>query len=280
MMHYYQFKAPDISLSHSLDQQPIPRNFHLHTHAHAELYCFLAGNVTYHVEGTAYPLQPGDILLMRPGEAHYAQVDPAAPYERICVNFDTGIVSYLDPEGQLLRPFFDRKAGKGNLYRSEDGAYLRYMKKMCSPAPFERVSILANLMLLLQELGATERNEQPAADQDTMEYQMIRYINKNLGKELTLEALCERFFVSRTELCRRFKGATGVSVGSYIRVKRLLLAQQLLQQGQKPTEVFSACGYRDYSTFFRAYSKYFGHGPGSEQQFAQCLSADTRIVIG
>ena len=279
-MHYYQYKAPDISISHSFDPQPLPQNFHLHTHAHAELYCFLQGNVTYHVEGTAYALQPGDILLMRPGEAHYAQVDPNQPYERICMNFDTGILSSMDPEGQLLRPFFDRKAGKQNLYREEDGAWEQYLKKMCSLAPLERVNILANLMLLLQELGAASAKAQAAMDPDTMEYRIIRYINKNLEKDLTLQSLCDRFFISRTELCRRVKGATGVSVGNYIRAKRLLLARQLLAQGQKPTEIFSTCGYRDYSTFFRAYSSHFGHNPSSGHQFDYAADPDAHIAIG
>lgn len=40
-----------------------------------------------------------------------------------------------------------------------------------------------------------------------------------------------------------------------------MLAHQLLLHGQKPTEVFAACGYQDYSSFYRAYTAHFGYSP-------------------
>ena len=114
---------------------------------------------------------------------------------------------------------------------------------------------------------------------DTLESRIIRYINKNLDRELTIQALCDRFFISRTQLCQRFRQATGTSIGDYITAKRLMLARRLLRQNQKPTEVFTACGYQDYSAFYRAYQNYFGHSPRDEQQFDYPLTPDEHLSL-
>lgn len=277
----FRYRAPDLYISHFVSPRPSQENFYMHTHAHAELYCFLGGKATFHVEGTAYPLQPGDILLMRPAEAHYVQVDPSVPYERICMNFDTGILSAIDPENRLVQPFFQRTAGKQNLYRPENDACLACLLQMTTPGQEQRLMILGNLILLLRQLaGMFSDKQQTLSDPDTLEHRLIRYINQHLDRELTIQALCDRFFISRTQLCRRFRQATGTSVGNYITAKRLMLARQLLLQKQKPTEVFTACGYQDYSSFYRAYLHYFGHSPSDEQRFDYTLTPEDHITIG
>lgn len=278
-MNLFQYSAPDMFINHSMDENPSQAKFFMHTHAYAELYCFLRGKAIFHVEGTAYRLQPGDILLMRPAEAHYVQVDISEPYERICLNFDTGLLTPLDPENQLVQPFFERKAGKQNLFRPEKDACLEYLKRMVTSSQNQRLTILANLVLLMQQLcDMFQTGQQSINDPDTMEYRLIRYINKNLDRELTITDLCDKFFVSRTQLCDRFKQATGTTVGNYISVKRLLLARHLLLRGQKATEVATACGYEDYSAFYRAYMKYFGHSPKDEQKYGYAFTRETYVI--
>ena len=55
------------------------------------------------------------------------------------------------------------------------------------------------------------------------------------------------------------------------------LARELLRQGQKPTDICSACGYRDYTTFYRAYTSYFGHSP---RQAVGMPLIEERHIIG
>ena len=120
-------------------------------------------------------------------------------------------------------------------------------------------------MLCLTEIHSVFGTQKDMVERpNTFENQIIRYINNNLGHPLTLEALCERFYVSRAQFCRRFKKATGTSVGKYITIKRLLLAQQMILDGSKPSNIPSLCGFQDYSTFYRAYTKFFGHSPKEE----------------
>ena len=78
---------------------------------------------------------------------------------------------------------------------------------------------------------------------------------------LSLDHLSERFFISKSHLNRMFKKATGTTAWDYIVVKRLLMARSLLSEGMVPTDVYLKCGFRDYTTFFRAYKKHFGSTP-------------------
>ncbi len=135
---------------------------------------------------------------------------------------------------------------------------------------------LAELILLLQQIGSLFEQDTNALP-DTVEYQMIRYINKNLEQPLSIQELCDRFYLSRAQLCRRFQKATGTSVGRYVTAKRMLLAREQILEGKKPTELYTACGYRDYSTFYRAYCQTFGHSPREEG--VQTVSDVSRLEI-
>lgn len=50
-----------------------------------------------------------------------------------------------------------------------------------------------------------------------------------------------------------FKEQTGYSIGSYLSTKRLLLAKELILSGKPITDVCYECGFKNYSTFSRAY---------------------------
>lgn len=271
-MYYDRNRHVGLTIRHDRQEPGEYTRFTMHTHTTAELFFFVAGRGVYHIEGSSYRLQPGDILLMRPSEAHYVEQDPDGPYERICLNFDPGILGTLDPDNQLMRPYYDREPGKRNLYRfsGSESAQLRgYLDQILRTE--DRLKAVANLILLLRQLdGYFEKANGDVSQPDTLEYRIIRYINENLPMELSIQDLCDRFFISRAQLCRRFKKITGTSVGKYISAKRLIYARNLLLQGKKPTEVCSDCGYQDYSTFYRAYLHYFGCSPKDLQ-----LSGDT-----
>ena len=48
----------------SVTESPSPSIFKMHTHDCYEIFVFYAGDACYHVEGTVYPLQAGDILII------------------------------------------------------------------------------------------------------------------------------------------------------------------------------------------------------------------------
>ena len=155
MAEFFSYRDEDIDMHYSRDGKPVPSDFKMHTHESYELYYFAGGNGIYRVEGTPYPLEEGDILIMRPAEAHYIDITDNKPYTRLSVNFKANLFSYIDPDGKLLAPFNGRKIGTFNRYRAENfksDAYSVFIKNIMTDSPDRRVQTITNLLPLLNEI--------------------------------------------------------------------------------------------------------------------------------
>lgn len=246
-------------------------DFHLHTNTMVELRCFFGGKGTHFVEGIEYTEQPGDVMIVRPGESHYPMVDTSTQYERANVLISLELLRTIAGE-DLLIPIMDRDPGVHNMYPAEafnrDPRY--YFRKMTQESPDQRSNILAYTVLLLQQIHSAYRKKRFAfSPKDTTSHRVLQYIDQNLEQELSIEALCDEFFISSAQLSRIVKKVTGISVGQYITTKRLTKAQFLIREGNKPAQICSVCGYPNYSSFYRAYTKHFGITPKDEYQKKQ-----------
>lgn len=256
---------------YSLDQNPDPASFAMHAHEQYELFCFLSGNATFWVEGTPYSLSPDDVMLFNIAESHKISVDPNTPYERIAILFTPCFGDQIDPAGQLLLPFTTHGLGKNNILHSSDFAS-RYWKSCLTNifsenAKDRRLHILTNLLPLLNEISVafncrSEKND----TQNDLPQRVFEFINSNLSSDLSAESVAQEFFISKSFLFSLIRKTTGTTFWSYVTLKRLLKARQLLNIGMKPTKVFSVCGFKDYSTFYRAYVKQFHTSPKQDSE--------------
>jgi AraC-like DNA-binding protein len=82
-----------------------------------------------------------------------------------------------------------------------------------------------------------------------------------LGDLITLDALSERFFISKYHLCHVFKSATGLSVMDYVINCRILKAQELLRQGMRVQPVGERTGFRNTAHFIRTFRTLTGLSP-------------------
>ena len=246
---------------------PDQRDYHAHTHDSHELYCFLAGDARYAVEGTLYPLHPGDLLVMRRSESHHLVVLSGAPYHRITIDFDPP----PDAPPGLLRAFDDRPLGRNNHYPAAlfpDERWAEHLSRLCRATDHAvRSAYLTVLLGELSECLPRIQREAPPAEIDPAA-DLLCYINSHITDKMSLGQLCAHFYLSRSQLSRRFRRATGSSVWEYITAKRLLLARELLERGEKPTVLYARCGFGDYVTFYRAYRRRFGVSPSDRHQLS------------
>ena len=182
------------------------------------------------------------------------------------MHFEPTLFDRIDPEHKLLKVFMDREAGRFNRFSAAefpDQNYRMRLTQLRQPENCTRLNIIAALLPLLNELYplSQQRSEHAPSTEGNLLFQVIRHINEHLSEPLSLDALCEQFYLSKPQLCRSFKRTTGASVGEYITAKRLLQAQTMLRAGSPPTQVCTACGFNDYSAFYRAYRKHFGVSP-------------------
>lgn len=258
---------PNITASRTRTEAPDLEKFNMHTQECYEIYCFLEGNADYFVEGTVYSLKSGDILILKKAEAHSLLIHTLCPYERIVVHFTAeGITADLR---KLLCQFLDnRPLGRNNRYPAalfKNNNWQYYLKRIYSTRDFtQRQIYLSTLLYELWEAypkicSSESAEKNPITD-------VIGYINDNLTENLSLELLCCEFFMSKAQLNRKFKKATGSTVWEYIMTKRLLLAKEYLQEGESPTQVCAKSGFNDYCSFYRAYKAKFGSSPKADQR--------------
>ena len=271
------YETPDLFFHHAIDQSPSRLDYSMHLHLHYEIYLFVSGDVRYLVENNEYPLKPGTILLMRPMEYHMAKIVGNAPYERYCTIFPKNVLDFVDPQYRLLAPFRDRPLGKENLFTPDEFPGvdpLEFFKSMevadSSPA-YKRTAVLSNLYPLLWELSKAfcKRTERKTgADEVTLTDKILKYINRHLFEEMSVQTISRRFYISDSYLHRLFKNAVGTSVWNYILFKRLSAAQREIQNGATAAEACRKCGFKDYSAFYRAYKKQYGASPTDRNAFS------------
>ncbi|MDD4546645.1 MAG: AraC family transcriptional regulator [Oscillospiraceae bacterium] len=275
MSYIYRYVDGSLDFHHSIDKKPCPDNFPMHAHEMYELLFFLSGNGRFMVEGCEYALEPGNLMLMRPSEAHKLKIQPDSPYERVAVHFSSDVVGGVDPKGELLRPFNDRPLGRQNLYQRSSfrSGYvhecLNSMETDINDNYYRRLSIATNLYPILTELREAflfRQNESLQNPHNEMSHELVSYVNYNLTSgDLSLDKLSEQFLISKCQLNRIFKQATGSTVWDYILIKRVMTARQMLRSGQPAHKVSQECGFRDYSSFYRFYKKRFNVSPQEDR---------------
>ena len=263
----FSYREPLLYCHHSLDETPDPDMFSVHAHEMPEIYLFWSGHGKYLVEGTQYPLEPGDVLIMRQAETHKLLIEPDAPYRRLAVHFSPALLNGVDPDGRLLRPFDHRALGQHNRYPAARFPHLAETFSGMELVPgLERFSILSRLLRLLTELAAAFpalSGEEP--DRGGFAAELVGYVNAHLYEPISLSDLSRAFARSTSQLSRVFRAATGTSLWDYVLLKRLLSARAMLQRGESAMHTAAACGFSDYSAFYRAYQKQFHHAPSDDR---------------
>ena len=93
-------------------------------------------------------------------------------------------------------------------------------------------------------------------------YDLIRWIENNLDKDLSLKAVADKSGYSMWYLQRQFRLYSGMTLGTYIRRRRLTMAAIALKTTvQSPVEIAISYRWDSQQTFTRTFKKYFGKPP-------------------
>ncbi len=255
----------DVSCSHTRDDLP-KNDCPMHTHEFLELYYFMSGNCTYIIEGTAYALKPHDILFKRPLEAHKLNVNSdKVPYERVGISLPISLFQSIDPDNTLFASTLSRPLGTGNRFSENDFGHslcTELMERLArNGATMSRAEILSVVLFVTAEAARVLQSGAAIRRSSDIGSQLIDYVNSHLFSDVTLSSVSREFFLSQSQINRIFKATTGSTLTQYVAAKRLLTAHDRLRSGVPCSEVCYTCGYHDYSSFYRAYLKRFGHAP-------------------
>lgn len=256
----------EFRLFHIKDQ--VERDFQYHYHDFHKVIVFLSGKVVYHIEGKAYHLNPWDILLVDQYAIHKPEIDASVPYER----FILWIRSDMEQEALTecfqkandrsfnlvrLKPQLQEKL-KELLYELDEAlGGAEFGRDILSKALFQEFMVYLNRIFLEKKYILDKKSYTC----DSQVESLLKYINQNLDKDLSIEALAQKFFLSKYYLMRKFKEETGYTIHNYIVSKRILYARSLIAQGMPVTKAAVKSGFGDYTAFVRAYKRELGTTP-------------------
>ena len=243
-----------------------------HYHTFHKIILLLAGRADYAIEGERYSLSPGDYVLVGRGSIHRPIVARGDFYERAILYISPEYLQKLScPDGDLENCFLRSQEGFHYVYHVGAGDRVRQLFALLEQSQREGgfgASLLCQALFvqLMVEVNriSLSGNTVSAASGDSKIVALLQYLNAHLTEGLTIDELAARFYISKYHMMRRFRDETGYTIHGYVTEKRLLLAQQLLEQGLPMGETALRCGYQEYSTFSRAYKKQFGRSPSEK----------------
>lgn len=245
----------------------------LHQHDFYEVYFFLGGQVEYRVEGRAYRMEPGDLLLINPMELHQPVVEAGeTPYERMVLWINRKYLEGLSGGDSLTMCFDSAQPAHTNLLRlppvqrENISGRLETLVREAQSSAYGAAQYAAGVLLqFLVELNRSALSADKANLEDSRTPPVVEgalaYIGEHYCESLSLEKLAERFYVSKYHLAHAFQQAVGTSVYHYIILRRLVAAKQMLGSGIAPGIVSSRCGFGDYANFYRAFKAEYGVSP-------------------
>ena len=269
----------DIEIYHYCDAATF--NVPPHRHDFFELYCLLSDGYIYHVENNQYDLRPGSLILVRPGETHWPELEgEPRDIERIVLWLNPGFISSLSIFLPQTLGTIGANLQDEHLIVPEEKTYqvilnllfsLLYEKNRAdADSQYLCHLILSQLLIHISRVlnRRTRPQEKPGSRYEEI-MKVHEYINAHFREPLSVNGLALRFFMDKNTMTRQFRRIVGMTPGDYIRRKRLENAHTLIRQGYGAQQAGYASGFTDYSAFFRAFRRCYGMAPGD-------LSAHTK----
>ncbi len=255
-----QYEDSSLFYNHCIKTDQTQQDYRPHYHDMYEILFLKEGDISFLTENHTYHIRRNSLILTRPRQQHCIRIDGNSPYDRYDLVFTpTGsclkLLSSL-PE-DLFVIGFDANPMVIHLFEKMDF----YCQKLSGNALGSILRALIEEVLLHVMLYLQDSRRSGSDNKQPLTRQAMAYIDDNLLSLTDVSAICRELGISRSYLYQLFQEDLDTTPKRYIMERRLNLARQELFLGAKPTEVYTQCGFSDYSAFFRAYKKHFGYPP-------------------
>ena len=244
----------------------------VHWHDKFEIIYVRSGFLTVSISGESYIGKTGEAFVVSPGNLHLmgSQTGTVDYYTFL---FPLKYISFRTDDmldEKLLEPL-----NSGHLMicpRVKDTAKELceqlieiYMAKKDESESKIATQVRTKIILLQFILEMWKKGfviENDTSGRNTVEKEMVSYIQQNFTGKISLREFGEQFHLSEKYISRYFKEHFHITLSQYVTYLRLEHAKQLLQDTDIPvTDVAMQSGYQNVSYFIRSFQKAYAVSP-------------------
>lgn len=271
----YIAEGQDITATRML--RYMPANWH--SNQFFEIYYLVNGNCHIYFPNETVSMKSGTLII----------IAPHIPHANPCYDDNTVLMSYLVrsstfdqvfwkqlPEGNLMASFFRQALSKDNqtaylhFETGNDENILHLLHQIHHESKYSdiyRAQMLNALMstffiLLLRRYEGTVRLPQTGNFRWKHEFSAIFSYIQSHFTTCTLTQIAQHFHYSERHICRILMMYTGQNYVQLVQRLKMEKAVTLLNQKYMSTEnISTVLDYSNTSSFYRAFSKYYGSSP-------------------
>ena len=241
-----------------------------HSHNAVEIYFTLTDLSDVLLGDTVSAVPAGTLLIIPTFCTHQLYHETGVCYERYILSIPTdwlGIVfcegadefAYLSDSASPLLLFPNEKQ-KRELIRHYD-ELLSFPKRTSPAALVALFQFLATIHDMAKSHAISQSDALPISPSQKRVNEVIAYLQEHVREGLTISDVAAHFYLNPDYLARIFRQHMHVSIGHYMTLQKISIAETLLREGQTVTQVQETLGYSSYSYFFKTFQKVTGISP-------------------
>ena len=244
----------------------------VHWHDELEIIYVKSGFLTVNISGENYIGKPGDAFVVSPGNLHFMG-SQTGTVDYFTFLFPLKYIAFRSDDmldDKLIEPL-----NSGHLMISPE--IKDTVKEQCEQlarvyaaeideseskitGQIRKKIILLQFIHELWKKGFIVEND--TTGRNTVEKEMVSYIQQNYTGKILLREFGEQFHLSEKYISRYFKEHFHITLSQYVTYLRLEHAKQMLQETDiSVTEVAMQSGYQNISYFIRSFKKTYGVSP-------------------
>ena len=202
-----------------------------------------------------YTVKKGDVYLLEPGSNHKYWSDKKKPFTKIWINF----------ESELFEKVIETFKIKGivKFSNAECGDLFEELFRVDEISLFHNVvcyEIFEILLKIANRLMKATNSPQVAIPEQI--YNIKKLIDNSIYSSISIEQICEEYYLSRSYIISNFKKYFGVTPHKYLIEEKIKLSTSLLRNPNKTIkEIALGLGFYDVYHFSKTFKQKMGVSP-------------------